>query len=560
MIRIISILLFLSAFLTGYSASKSGYQVSPVETIHMATDRDVYVAGENLFFRLNILSADASKSNICYVVLRNSAKTILNYYFKVDKAGEGYSSFYLPDTLKTGYYEIVAFTNYMRNFGESCYFRKQIMVVNRFDEWLTELSNSEAPALSCNENQEQNPLLKISVEKESYSPRENIQLQLSPEQEASIKNLSVAVKSLNPYSCSLISNPATTLKNEEDNPDEIKFKKEIDGVYIYGRLLSADSLAVENACMFVSTIDSFPNLQYCFTSKSGSFEFLLNNFYAGRKIFISTRDHNPGKYSIAVDDKFSLKTPFIPQKIQVSGLMRKYIFNSQNIVKIQKSYYLRYVKNIAPAKPDVLKVPYVYRNASLSVYPANYLVLNNLNDISENLLTGFRIRAKDGVKCGFVVNNADWNYFKTPAATFLNGVYIYNLDQLMNLNSGDIKKLELVNSEHIKGNISFPGVVSIVTHKETDYSRLLPDAYVASLNNFLETSFYNPPRYKVLTRDDQSPDFRQLLYWNPSVPVEKTIQLEFYASDLADDYLVEVKGYTPSGKVISSYAIIKVRK
>ena len=65
MIRIISILLFLSAFLTGYSASKSGYQVSPVETIHMATDRDVYVAGENLFFRLNILSADASKSNIC---------------------------------------------------------------------------------------------------------------------------------------------------------------------------------------------------------------------------------------------------------------------------------------------------------------------------------------------------------------------------------------------------------------------------------------------------------------------------------------------------------------
>jgi hypothetical protein len=130
----------------------------------------------------------------------------------------------------------------------------------------------------------------------------------------------------------------------------------------------------------------------------------------------------------------------------------------------------------------------------------------------------------------------------------------------MNLHTDDVKKVELVNSEHIKGNIGFSGIVSIVTSKESDYSKLLPDAYISSLNNFLETTYYNPPRYKVLTRDDQSPDFRQLLYWNPSIPAEKSIQLEFYASDLADDYLVEVKGFAPSGELVSSYAIIKVRK
>ena len=122
-------------------AERWGVSSNPRETLFLHTDRDLYVAGENLFFDLSLFSepnSRAGSSGFAYIALRNNQGTIKRITVALDRQSAN-GELYLPDTLSSGYYELVAFTNWMRNAGEEWYFRKPIFVANRFDTTLEAL-------------------------------------------------------------------------------------------------------------------------------------------------------------------------------------------------------------------------------------------------------------------------------------------------------------------------------------------------------------------------------------------------------------------------------------
>jgi uncharacterized protein YfaS (alpha-2-macroglobulin family) len=58
------------------------------------------------------------------------------------------------------------------------------------------------------------------------------------------------------------------------------------------------------------------------------------------------------------------------------------------------------------------------------------------------------------------------------------------------------------------------------------------------------------------------PDFRNTLYWNPSVKTdsEGKALVEFWTSDFVSDYEVNIQGITPAGKAFTLRKIIKVSR
>jgi hypothetical protein len=56
------------------------------------------------------------------------------------------------------------------------------------------------------------------------------------------------------------------------------------------------------------------------------------------------------------------------------------------------------------------------------------------------------------------------------------------------------------------------------------------------------------------------PDFRNTLYWNPSVKpgIDGRVKLEFRTSDIISDYTLNLQGITPDGKLISARKNFKV--
>ncbi|PXX99040.1 hypothetical protein DF185_14255 [Marinifilum breve] len=111
-------------------------QVKAQEKVSLTTDRDIYIAGEEIWFSLGVLELSSNEnsklSNILYVELLNGDHTpIIKLKYRVEK-DIVQSKVQLPDSLSTGKYYIRAYTRWMRNRDVSLYACKIFSVINPF--------------------------------------------------------------------------------------------------------------------------------------------------------------------------------------------------------------------------------------------------------------------------------------------------------------------------------------------------------------------------------------------------------------------------------------------
>ena len=104
------------------------------EKIYLHTDKNFYVAGDIMWFKIYCVDASFHKpvnfSKVAYVeVMDRTGKSLLQAKIALDSTG-GAGSFYLPVTLASDNYTLRAYTNWMKNEGPSSFFQKIITVVN----------------------------------------------------------------------------------------------------------------------------------------------------------------------------------------------------------------------------------------------------------------------------------------------------------------------------------------------------------------------------------------------------------------------------------------------
>ena len=99
----------------------------PTEKLYLHTDRPSYWAGEELWFKSYLLNSASPECNL-YVELINSSGKIINKNLCWSQNGLSYGNFRLADTLSSGVYQIRAYTDWMRNFDEEWFFRKNLVI------------------------------------------------------------------------------------------------------------------------------------------------------------------------------------------------------------------------------------------------------------------------------------------------------------------------------------------------------------------------------------------------------------------------------------------------
>jgi len=107
------------------------------EKAYLQTDRTYYSAGEDLWFSAYLVNAKGanltSSSSNLYVELINPGSAILNKKIIRLENGRGKGDFKL-DSVPSGWYNIRAYTNWMRNFGDDFVFQKSIYITNHLNE------------------------------------------------------------------------------------------------------------------------------------------------------------------------------------------------------------------------------------------------------------------------------------------------------------------------------------------------------------------------------------------------------------------------------------------
>jgi hypothetical protein len=105
----------------------------PQEKIYLHLDRPSYWAGDDIWFKAYLLNTAIPECNL-YVELINSTGNVIDKKICWSQHGLAYGDFHLADTISSGVYQIRAYTNWMRNFDDCWFFRKNLIILNLRDK------------------------------------------------------------------------------------------------------------------------------------------------------------------------------------------------------------------------------------------------------------------------------------------------------------------------------------------------------------------------------------------------------------------------------------------
>jgi len=554
------------------------------EKIYLHTDRDTYISGEYLSYKLYIDGNPGQLSKYAYLIIRDKNNSyVTNVRLEIiDRVAFG--TLFLPDTLSTGIYQMICYTNCMRNYPEETYFNKEIVIANRFDKklnYFTDSLNIKTQDAANTENDvssRANENLIIHPDKLTFSQREKISFSIESGKTSDniISNLSVSVSEIVPGISRVPSiseyfhNISIREKALEPKENVCYYYPEVYGPVIQGRVLTeshsdnkldsvnpGNSAGTKNYIVLISTADSIVNMQYTKTDSLGSFRIHLNPYYEGKDLFIKLKEN--AEATIDPDNKFILNQPFYPsEKFNIAGI-RNALLRGSSIVQIQKFYNkqatITDVKDFYPGKI----VPRVYFNHYSTIFPADFIELNDFIEISKEIVPALKVRKTgDRYVSGFINFQDNINRNAEPEI-FLDGVPVDDISQIINLGTSQINRIETLQVTRVFGEMYFSGILAVFS-KNILINKIQFKTPAIKLQALLSQAYSKPELFKPTENRRHIPDLRQLLLWEPEIILQKNEnqQVECYASDLPGKYRINVQGITSDGFPVNGSAIINV--
>ena len=114
-------------------------RIFPQEKLYLSTDKPAYVCKENIWFRAFVVNSISHRpeptSRYVYVELINPFDSIVcRIKARQDERQFIHGHIALEDTLPAGNYNLRAYTRYMENDGDSCFFHKSIPVMSPLEK------------------------------------------------------------------------------------------------------------------------------------------------------------------------------------------------------------------------------------------------------------------------------------------------------------------------------------------------------------------------------------------------------------------------------------------
>ena len=567
----------------------------PAERIFLHTDREVYVAGETLLFKAYLLQSGHGypSGGIAYLTLRSRHGTVAGIAMPLQgRVSDG--NIYLEDTLSTGWYELVAFTNQMRAAGEPIYFRKTLFIANRFDQDLT-IPDAPGNALSVpgagmsaagTEKSDNKPLhangaqhadgkplpsdgkpLRLEMA-EKYGTREAVPMQLSldggPDAFALLSVSVSPVLACNEagqrpaeYAAMQAMGPSQGTAGPDRRAADPSDYAETNAWLLQGRVTDPQTgKGVAGARVVLNTPGTGVTFLHAQSDAEGRFRISLPFYYNGRELYLSAfPETGQERLAIEVDDKFAFDKGFYPVSIPGMEARKAFISRSQDLLSARKAFQSEYFRRTGRAVLTASPPSFLFAQPRLTVIPAQYTPFDDLQEIAREIVLPWRIRRSDDTYRSQLHCADTGSPLPETPMYFVDGILVHDLGRLIPLGSRHIDRILVHNTQWAYNGLTFYGAVNIVTRGD-EYLQLIPmEEYVKThFELYLKDRSFNPPAYpngNSVNREE--PDLRSTLYWNPDIRISRGggTDLRFFTGDVPGEYLVRVEGVTSGGERIS---------
>lgn len=560
-----AVMLFWNELTAQYPESISSVDCPREKISALLSQEDVFT-GEILWFKIycsSILFPGEKLSSIAFIELVSSKNTSILRKKILLEHGGGTGEFKIPDNLPTGIYYILVYTNWMKNFGEESFFRKEIIIVNPYQPF-----SNKSDSLSFVEKHDETSVpdittgkLKIIPGKNKYSTREYVTMKIetvSLQSKTITGSLSVSVYRKEPKM--IFSAKKSNGMELSKGPWNITFLPDFLGILLSGKLTDHSGHATPFAFVTASSPGKGTDIKSHITDRNGNFHFLLEPNEGEKEIVITMPDED---MKISLEESFwnGFREPpdnlvLILNREAVSFLKEKYAcyqlpgrFKKQN-----------FIKN-SPAE-NVPDTNVFYSKPIQTIKLSDYINLDSLREYFYELIPAVKFTQRNDKIDVSVIDPLTMTTLKENPGIFLDGVLYDNFSAIADIPVGDIDRITVLPTAYYYGDFSFGGIIDIHT-KKSDFNSVKPlpgmARFIYPLANISEWKF-KAPDYSVADSTDRIPDFRYLLHWDPDVRLESSgeVAVQFYTGDVKGRFVVKVVGMSDDGEILQTESEINV--
>ncbi|MCX6321501.1 MAG: hypothetical protein NTX93_06830 [Bacteroidia bacterium] len=553
------------------------------EKLFIHTDRDIYITGEQVWlkvYKMNGLTYTPSDlSKVAYIELLDSTNNPVNQVKIWITGTSGSTGFRLSDTLSSGNYLIRAYTKWMLNYSEDLFFYKTITILNPFKNIDKLINHSKeqntgsdfsspagvqaAERLINNENGS-NLIIKVEPQKDKYLTREKVKIDISVTNMAGnpvetdlsisvVKPQLLNIDRMNPiYRLDNlhVMSYRDTIKNSTGTiPDHLP---EIEGPLLSGIIKNkTTNEPLKNIDISLSFVGKTARCQFVKTNDKGEFNFVIREQNGFSELVIQPLS------SEMSDSYVELSQPFCstfnenkPDIFYLDSSKTESINNA--VISMQINNIYEPFRQKGPTIPIHAIIGDFYGKPDRRIKMSDYIELKNIREIVKEILPEIMIIRRNKKYSFKIINSYPYQPFENQALILIDGVPVNGIENLLNVNSKDMERIDIINRRYFFSDYIFDGIVSFTT-KKGDLSALESDnsVYKQVFEGYTpQYNFYSPDYGIDSLKESRIPDFRNTLYWKPDLKSTRDgkAAIEFFTSDESGVYTIIVEGISSAGE------------
>ncbi|MFT4666454.1 MAG: hypothetical protein ACI8YQ_002477 [Polaribacter sp.] len=568
----------------------------PQEQVRLHLDRNLCLAGETIWFKAWCFldgQLEAEMSKVLYLEIFDETQKVIvqeKYLLSNNKA---VGSIRIPEDVPSKHYFLRAYTRYMRNFSSADFHYQKVTIVNPFIEG----ESIQAEDANSVESQKDIPtqayvsngsekLLQIELKKEKYEAREQIDFTINS-LEPITAELSTAVRlrglGNQPLQNVVLQNQWLLPSCQEDpfcreaystkreltnstnggeqkgalslNVNQLQWLPETRGLTISGLVQNKKKEKISGALSMVSVLQKKPLLYTGTTDEDGAFTICLHDMQDQKNLFVGTPN---GKNNILIRNDFDSNFPDITTiPLQFDSSLH-HLLESLNLHQQLERIYPQN-KTQAVFQVDPLNIASTNILApDRRVELANFIKMTTMSEVFEEITPGVLLRKKDGKESLNVFNSKTQERFDSPLI-LLDNVPIFDIPELLKIDPSKIEAIDIYKSNYFLGDYTIGAIISIIS-KTDDFAAYKWGDQVA-FTKFKTFSIAQPFEQVLHLEKSHYPDFRPVVYWQPSLQLnqEKSSEtISIYAPDRPGLYEVLVQGFSDLGEPCFGYVSFEV--
>lgn len=502
------------------------------EYIRLTTDKDCYLAGEDLWLKIcvsdkNNLPLDISK--VAYIEVSDPQQVYAQA--KIDLTeGIGNGRIRLPRTMHSGTFQLTAYTRYMRNWGENAYYRQLIAVVNT-------LQSSKEDQMVWTDSLPKTIELtseKLATDQKEYPQRSKVSLSWKDVPiNAFGLSLSVVRKdyALDPV-------PFPNLPTYENPTILHSWIPESEGHIINAKAVQEN---VELRATRLGCVGKDIRLFEGKKEANGSYSYYTHGIYNQQDIAIDAVSKQSTDQA-----RMEIVSPFVnilPKSVPTLHLYSREEALQERSVNMQ-------VRTLLPDSinnSSVMESLYHF-TPDISYNLDEWTRFTTVRETLVEFVMGIHVTKRNGETLLQLLREDTKRFSNFKALVLIDGVPVENHEQVLDFDARLLHYIHQYQGGYTFGGQVYEGIISLITHKGTlNGFRLAENSTLLTYEFPQKDKVFLAPVYATdKQKTSRMPDFRHTLYWNPYLNQESG-SLEFYTSDVKGTYVVTLTGYTSKG-------------